>query len=209
VLRYPDWLSVVDQAVIDQALSAVEPQFRPIPESSAGLIILKKFADEGSALVACLRVCDVVVARLQDPQYGDRDAARTAAADLRDQIIVWANRFRPSRVIPLEIFADTVRQAVAREAWWIALQAEPGRRTPATASSKRALAAWLKQEMTVRDVTPHRLMKVYEGPNEKTTRKILDGHGTSREDVKQKLVDALNAADRTRRPITLRDLPQK
>jgi hypothetical protein len=56
-------------------------------------------------------------------------------------------------------------------------------------------AAWLAHEMELAGhLTPHRLQQLG-GPDSKTIRRLLDGHGTNRDDVLRKVVHGLNEAN--------------
>jgi hypothetical protein len=53
-------------------------------------------------------------------------------------------------------------------------------------------AAWLRAEMKRRDITTAHRLASLGGPNNKTCRKILDGHPVRADEVLPKIVDALN-----------------
>jgi hypothetical protein len=113
----------------------------------------------------------------------------------------------------LAAFPEKARAAVdALEAWQAFVAGERRAVGPSVGPPHYAnLARWLAEQMRLADVpTPHSLEQ-FNGPDGKTTRKLLDGYGTSRDDVLQKLVDALNEANRhigRRVTLALDDVPR-
>jgi hypothetical protein len=126
-LTYPAWFSAQDRARIDDALLTADARV--------------------DAMRAVLAVYEAVAQTLHARR--DRqsvEAVQAAADDLLDQLIVWADRQRPSSATTRDAFAAAVREAVRQQAWWTptllapsaAPQAPRGRRRHTSAAARKS-----------------------------------------------------------------------
>ena len=210
VLEYPAWFTALDRTRIEQARTEHGPPLHPDTGDRRFAVIFDvrypSDADARAALLAELQV----VADVLSPYHQHREWA-DAARCLRDALIVDVDRYRPKDIWPtLKEFVTAIEQVLAEEHWWPRQKLVRRDGPVATTPQYPHQAAWLAEQMRVADVTPSGLEQ-FNGPDGKTTQRLLDGHGTKRDDIKHKIVHALNEANRYRGrksvPFTLTDMP--
>ena len=119
LLTYPAWFSALDRARIDDVLLAADAPHEGGTEAPGLSNGGPQFASGEDAMRAVLTVYEAVALTLSAQR--DRqtvEAIQAAADDLLDQIIVWADRQRPSSATTRDAFAAAAREAVRQQAWW-------------------------------------------------------------------------------------------
>jgi hypothetical protein len=188
VLVYAAWWSPTDRQLIDDALAnAGLPYYRIRGGGDPPSGVPESFAVQ-----SVLNVAKVIASRLPQPLPKD---CRQDLDHLLAQVILLGAKARVSPASPVPDFETMVKDAL--RPWW------PGatlRKTaPRHTSSPRVpcpkQAQWLANHFrALGSPTPHRL-EALGGPDRKTIRKLLAGHGT-RDDVLEKLAQALTDAYR-------------
>ena len=215
MLAHPAWLGPDEQWRIEQALMAHDA-----PWDAEGNWFGRRYPSETAAVEAVLAILAVIIATVQARQDQPVGVRQRAADNYLEQIIDWAGRRLPDRA-RRDAVAIVVRQQFHTQPWWrqVHAPAVPKLRTrkpqgrsqtaPPRGSFTRQ-AAWLAQQLRLAgNVTPNRLEDLG-GPDGKTTKRLLQGHG-SRDDVLHKVVEGLNEANRRAQRkvvLTLRDIPQ-
>jgi hypothetical protein len=237
-VKYPSWFSQHDCRRIDRALAEHGAPSIDLPGS---LIIRHEYDSNADAEQAVLAVCLVVVQVLDSHQeYRIVRTLRREAHRMFGDVIAWAETMLPWTGVvrpKLDDSATIIRAVYEKGPWWLtslmAVSPETVRPSvldttkahpipvPRSSSSKTPRrqprgpftrqADWLAQQLLhAGNLTPNRLEDLG-GPDGKTTKKLLQGMGSRRDDVFHKVVQGLNEANRRARRkvvLTIRDIPQ-
>ena len=120
MLTYPDWVTALDRARLEQTMEAAEAPF-----VADGLVFQRRYASDVLAVLAVLAVLEVaarILHRHPDPQ---------TAETWRDELIAWADRHRPSAP-SLDAFAIAVNDALQACPWWAPVLTTPRSGEPVT-----------------------------------------------------------------------------
>lgn len=115
IFQYPSCFSALDREHIDQAVRTAEAK---LTGEISGIASTSGYAQSEAEAVQFVRdVAVAVVDRLQRRQDQlPPDALRRCAADLVDQIILYASQLTKTT---LEAFETRVRHDLSMQAWWV------------------------------------------------------------------------------------------